>query len=273
MRWDALNSPEGTATKGTPILTEGHRVLQGSPPGWRYPQLPTVPLVEPQARLWRVWLWKNTMQEGVNKNMYFWSCALIFFSAVQAFLWKLETKRPLMYGATWKQRQQRRWDRKGNCFPHVPIMGHWQGRQGVSCYDLSFVFPLSASCEPWAVSWEPTGIPNHGILWIQALFSWCCFCTAERWPWQIAWLLEVTPNLVHCHSKHHSGLKTWWENIISTNLQVFNWCLRSRLHHPSWGSWDGIELVSPLWQPSLGPNKHLMEATTDLGKIPSVFQD
>lgn len=179
-----------------------------------------------------------------------------------------------MYGATWKQRQQRTWDRKGNCFPLVPITGHWQGRQyAMLCYDISFVFlPL---CQLWALGRElkanmhpkPWDSLNHPF------FSLCCICTAERRPWQITWLLEVTPDLVHCHSKHQSGFKIWWENIISTNLQVVNWCLRSRLHHPSWGSWDGKELVSPLWQPSLGPNKHLMEATRDLGETPSVFLD
>lgn len=124
----------------------------GNPPGWRCPQLPTVPLVKPQTWLWRVWLWKSTMLEGVIKNISFQSCALIFVSAVQAFLWKLETKRPLRYGATWKQRQQRTWDRKGNCFPHVPNTKHRQGRQGVSCYDISFVVPTL--CQLCTVSWE-----------------------------------------------------------------------------------------------------------------------
>lgn len=189
------------------MLAQAYRVLQESPAGWSCPQLPTVPLLEPQTRLWRVWLWKNAMQEGVNKNICFWSCAQIFFSAVQAFPWKLETKRSLMYEATWQQRQQKSWDRKRNCFLHVPIMGHWQGRFPAMIYLLCS--PLCASCGPWAVSWEPTCIPKHGILWIQPLFSLCCFCTAEGWPWQIAWLLGVTPNLVHCHGKHHSGFKTW----------------------------------------------------------------
>lgn len=114
--------------------------IQGVP-RMECPQLPTVLLVKPQTRLWRVWLWKSTMLEGVIKSISFQCCALVFLSAVQAFLWKLKTKRPLMYGATWKQRQQRTWDREGNCFPHVPNMEHWQGQQGVSCCDISFVVP------------------------------------------------------------------------------------------------------------------------------------
>lgn len=272
--WNEVGCPEpswGNSHQGDTWHGSLHRDT-GSPPGWRCPQLPTVPLVKPQTWLWRVWLWKSTMLEGVIKNISFQSCALIFLSAVQAFLWKLETKRPLKYGATWKQRHQRTWDRKGNCFPHVPNMEHRQGRQGVSCYDISFVVPTlcqlgTVGCELWAnVHPRIMGFSEPPLF-----FSLCCFCTAERWPWQIAWLLEVTPKLVHWHSKDHSGFKTWRENTIS--ILIYKWLVGA------WGQdappflgklgWERTG-VAPL-AAKFGTKQPFMKATRYLGKILSVF--
>lgn len=78
------------------------------------------------------------------------------------------------------------------------------GREGnMLCYAMIYLLcsSLCASCGPWAVSWKPTCIPNHGILWITP-FSHCAASAQQKddldkspdcWRWHPT-LSTVTAN-------------------------------------------------------------------------------